>query len=79
MKNGDLPAAPIGDLYAHTPPDDDYFRGLSKREVFAIAAMQGLCANGIPGTHNTPLNLSKEAVIYADALLDELESDNENT
>ena len=45
---------------------------LTKREQFAMAAMQGLCASGIAGTHNIPKNLSRDAVQHADALLAEL-------
>lgn len=40
MENKDLPAYPILD------PHSAYYReGLTKREAFAMAAMQGLCAN----------------------------------
>jgi len=42
---------------------------LTKREQFAMAAMQGLCSCPIPGTHNQAANVSKEAVRQADALL----------
>ena len=45
---------------------------ITKREQFAAMAMQGLCACGVPGTHNQPKNLSAEAVRQADALLAEL-------
>ena len=47
--------------------------GLTKREYFAAMAMQGLCANSIAGSHNKPNNLAIDAVMYADALLKELE------
>ena len=48
---------------------------LTKRDKFAMAAMQGLCACPIAGPHNQAANLSKEAVRQADALLAELEKD----
>lgn len=47
--------------------------GLTKREMFAMAAMQGLCGNSTPGSHHIPENLAKEAVQYADELLKQLE------
>lgn len=79
MKNADMPAMPIPDdsesggslPSAHI--DENGANGLTKREEFAKAAMQGLCANSIPGRHNIPENLAHEAVNYADALLAELE------
>ena len=46
--------------------------GLTKREYFAAMAMQGLCANSIPGNHHKPEVLCKDAVEYADTLIKEL-------
>lgn len=46
--------------------------GLTKRELFAAMAMQGLCANSIHGSHHSFENTAREAVQYADALLKEL-------
>lgn len=46
---------------------------LTKREWFAGLAMQGMCANSIPGAHHTPSNTAVESVQYADALIAELE------
>lgn len=46
--------------------------GLTKRELFAAMAMQGQCANAIPGSHHSFENTAREAVAYADALLKEL-------
>jgi len=43
---------------------------LTKREAFAMAAMQGLCATG---GHYTPQHLAQDAVARADALLAALE------
>lgn len=60
-----------------TDSDSDAFpsgnsSGVTKREYFAAMAMQGLCANSIPGNQHLPDNLSREAVCYADALIAEL-------
>jgi predicted nucleic acid-binding protein len=47
--------------------------GLTKREEFAKAAMQGLCANhGTYGVNNGPGDVAARAVQVADALLAEL-------
>jgi len=45
------------------------YSGLTIRQEFASRAMQGLCANSIPGEQHMPANLAKEAVEYADALI----------
>lgn len=53
--------------------------GLTKRELFAAMAMQGLCANSFDGHCNQPIatatyaQLADMAVDHADALLDRLE------
>ena len=71
MKNADKPAMPTesientGAPYNFPLPSN----GLTKRETFAMHAMQGLCANSVPGSHNTPKNLTCEAIEYADTLL----------
>ena len=64
MNNADKPAMPTTNA-----------NGLSKREYFAAMAMQGLCANSIAGNNHRPtaLMLVQDAVMYADALLKELE------
>lgn len=67
-KNGELSIYPVD-------YNNDGFFGLTKREQFAAMAMQGLCASGVPGTHNQPKNLSVEAVQHADALLAELDKE----
>jgi hypothetical protein len=46
--------------------------GMTKREAFAMAAMQGALSSGIPGTHYQPLVCAEQAVQFADALLAEL-------
>ncbi len=65
-----------------TFPDDSAYpsweftqRGLTKREYFASMAMQGMLAH--PGTiadmpQKHPDTVAKAAVIYADALIEEL-------
>lgn len=75
MKNADKPVYPV--------PERDYNKfsehaapwcGLTKREAFAMAAMQGILAN------RDPLNnyeMAKEAVNIANALLSELEKEKE--
>lgn len=47
--------------------------GLTKREVFAMAAMQGLLTND-RWTGDSHESLAKSAILYADALLTELGS-----
>jgi len=70
-KNGDLPAMPttifqqIGDIAeCHSAG------GFTKREQFAMAAMQGLCATGQYGDFQ---HVAEDACKAADALLAELE------
>ena len=76
MNNADNPAMPIEineynyQALKSVPLGD--LTGLTKREYFAAMAMQGLCANSIAGSHNKPSNLAIDAVVYADALLKEL-------
>lgn len=77
MKNSDELA------YPHTEIDtfqgievmNNHF-GLTKREVFAVAAMQGMIASGIctpPQDETIHHMTSMASVSYADALLAELE------
>jgi hypothetical protein len=78
MKNGDIPAMPL----AREVSDrfqDGYFdeTGLTKREYFAAMAMQGL-ASALNGTWLRDRQYTAEmAVLYADALLAELEKEQE--
>ena len=47
--------------------------GLTKRELFAAMAMQGILACSLPAlTPDTPEDCAVDAVHYADALLEEL-------
>jgi hypothetical protein len=69
MKNADRPAMPVPGLH-----EDEDFNGLSKRERFAMAAMQGLLASGYfdDGRHRVA-DVTSEAIEHADALLASLE------
>jgi hypothetical protein len=74
MKNGDLPAMPQNNsetLCQQTGTPNPMHSGLTKREMFAMAAMQGVV------THTTMSpdlkHLAERAVFMADALLAELE------
>ena len=72
MKNADMPAHPIElsgfGLYA---PEAHY--GVTKREMFAMAAMQGVLASLTDDCDMSPSELAICAVRNADALLAELE------
>jgi hypothetical protein len=75
MKNADLPAMPFTEEpYPIDAINTNYgavATGLTKREYFAVLAMQGLCAHS--GDYYTGTDLAQDAVMYADALLAELE------
>lgn len=65
---GDIPAMPT----CKNPHAPEAVTGsLTKREQFAMAAMQGLCAHG--GDYYTPQGLASDAVMFADTLLAELD------
>jgi len=67
MKNADKPASPV--------MIDDW-HGLTKREMFAIHAMQGLLAGNLARPDVISVDATeaaKEAASYADALLKELD------
>ena len=70
MKNGDMPAMPI-ELNGFGQFKPEAFIGLTKREMFAMAAMQGLCAHS--GDYHEFSHLASDAVNYADSVLAELE------
>ena len=74
MKNADLPAMPI-ELNGFGQYAPEAHTGLTKREMFAMAAMQGICSN--PNDRYTYEQLAGHAVKHADALLAELEKTNE--
>jgi len=75
MKNGNMPVTPIFNDQGTIRPftNDEGFSsmatGLSKREAFAMAAMQGLLAEAF--TDDT--DIARKSVKMADRLLKELE------
>lgn len=77
IKNGDLPAMPLANGADGTPwkardlGNPEQVVGLTKREIFAMAAMQGYCADG--GLDYCYKTIAESAVGVADALLAELE------
>ena len=78
--NGDLPAMPSGVLQdSHNCGEYPLNTGLTKREQFAMAAMQGLLSgqNGSANLYESApdwvRNVSEASVEFADALLAELE------
>jgi len=60
------------DQPAYGSVDNTNYYGLTKREAFAMAAMQGILSSGVPVDGFAHKNIL-EAVIHADALLKELE------
>lgn len=78
IKNGDLPAMPqtnSDNLCMQTGAPKPMHSGLTKREMFAMAAMQGLIASDVCGNLHEP-RCAELAVKAADALLAELERTN---
>lgn len=79
MNNSDLPANPVSidiDEYKRTInwPHNKPLTGLTKREVFAMTAMQGCCANSAGYNNNEWVNvIARDSVLLADALLKELD------
>ena len=72
IKNGDMPAMPVDRCDSDAiEVGIQVFSGLTKREMMAMAAMQGLCAHS--GDYHTFADMASDAVNYADALLAELE------
>lgn len=69
-RNGDLPAMPVEHNGWGEPCN-----GLTKREMFAMLAMQGLIASDVCGNLHEP-RCAELAVKAADALLAELERAN---
>jgi hypothetical protein len=64
MKNADMPAMPIENT-------NDFYPGLTKRELFAAMAMQGMMSNA-NCTFGDADRCASEATRIADALLAEL-------
>ena len=79
MKNSDMPASPTFDRYGYigsTTCVEGFphkITGLTKREAFAMVAMQGCCANSAGYNNDEWVNrIAKDSVLLADALLAEL-------
>lgn len=71
MNNGDKTAFPSR---VDLPDGTEYFMGLSRRELFAAMAMQGIIKEGSEHYHHEVVALQTGlAVAYADALLEALE------
>ena len=78
MKNADLPAMPQNNsetLCQQTGTPNPMHSGLTKREMFAMAAMQGILSSGATykGSAENRNLLAADAVAHAEALLAELE------
>jgi hypothetical protein len=86
MKNGDMPAAPAGEMVAmrlaqQGPSDDATYianlhlasKGLTKRELFAAMAMQALVSSNDEGAGDRLVEVPEYAVQIADELLAALE------
>lgn len=79
IKNGDLPAMPAIMLSEVESNGGLKYElktecvGLTKREMFAMAAMQGILSNGVDFTTHEDKDVASAAVIHADNLLAELE------
>lgn len=76
MNNGDLPASPL----TQNEWEDTYLHGLSKREEFAKAAMQGILSNIkyfvlSPDEDIAPITVAKLAKKHAEEALKELDND----
>jgi hypothetical protein len=83
MKNGNQPIAPMPYTNSDGTIQHDVYSGLTKREYFAGLAMQGLLTR-VPNRHGYEVDLgvleskriTSEAIYMADALLAELEAEN---
>lgn len=85
MKNADLSAMPASMIDTHLDRNDGKDEsgrymlnmGLTKREMFAMHAMQGLLSSSSDSdgiwTNEGPSFIASEAVAFADALLAELD------
>ena len=78
MNNSHTPASPCGtDERTNQPAARPLYKGLTKRETFAMAAMQGLLSSASDEigqwAHGGADNVAREAVSMADELLKELE------
>jgi hypothetical protein len=76
MNNGNQPIAPMPYTNSDGSIQHDVYSGLTKREYFAGLAMQGLLASDNLFYTDKPKIFSSLAVKYSDALLAELEAEN---
>jgi len=74
MKNSDKPAMPV-EIYGFGQYEPECHTGLTKREMFAMHAMQGLLSSNATygGVTTNRKALAADALAHADALLAELE------
>ena len=72
MKNADMPAMPTYELNGQNILEDSSY-GLTKREMFAMNAMQGILSNSALKMDINRIEIANFAIGYADALLAELE------
>jgi len=78
--NGNRPAYPAMDMNSYLGVDrlELRYEGITKRELIAAMAMQGILSNSSHGIENdVHEDASDRAVRYADELLKQLESDKE--
>ena len=69
------PANPTLEIWQYTndcPFDSRTYNGLTKREYFAGLAMKGLIIDYASNVNEDAPRIANEAVLYADALLEEL-------
>lgn len=74
MKNADMPAYSAPNIIgsgSHNTINAPSGTGVTKRELFAAMAMQGLLASGL--FRQDPSGVRLEALVHADALLAALE------
>ena len=69
--NGELPSAPSTVTDKHLLLSSTHYLGMTKREAFAMAAMQGFCAADTDDTLTVTM-IAEFAVEASDALLREL-------
>lgn len=72
MKNADMPAMPMVALNSKDEPIEVSTFGMTKREMMAMAAMQGLLSRHGDDDYSSE-QIARYSVCHADALLSELE------
>ena len=74
IKNGDMPAMPVDRCDADAiEAGIQVFSGMTKREMMAMAAMQGILSSLTAEDDFSPREVARCSVADADALLAELE------